>query len=210
MDMPVSAPDAATRAGVQVPPPLKAEARGLDFFYGTVQALKERQPAGGGQPGDRADRSFRVRQVHLPALLQPHARPVRRHPLSGRDHLPAGRHQHPGARRRPHRGAHAHRHGVPEAQSVPQDHLRERRLRPARARRAQPPGDGRQGGSGAARRGAVGRGEGPAGRDGLQSFRRAAAAVVHCPCAGDRTRSCCCSTNPPRRSTRSPRPTSRN
>ena len=40
-------------------------------------------------------------------------------------------------RRRPDRSAHAHRHGVPEAQSVPEVGLRERRLRPAAARRAQ-------------------------------------------------------------------------
>jgi ABC-type dipeptide/oligopeptide/nickel transport system ATPase component len=47
----------------------------------------------------------------------------------------AGQHQPARARRRPDRGAHAHRHGVPEAQPVPEDRVRERRLRPARARR---------------------------------------------------------------------------
>ena len=39
------------------------------------------------------------------------------------------------SRRQRHRGAPAHRHGVPEAEPVPQEHLRQRRLRPAAGRR---------------------------------------------------------------------------
>ena len=69
------------------------------------------------------------------------------------------------ARSRPDRGAHAHRHGVPEAEPVPQVDLRERRLRPARARRqATAAVLDEQGRGGAARRGAVGRGQGPPAR----------------------------------------------
>ena len=65
-----------------------------------------------------------------------------------------------GERRRPDRGAPAHRDGLPESQPVPQVDLRQRRLgatqpqveeRPRRARRVR-----------AARRGAVGGGQGPA------------------------------------------------
>ena len=38
------------------------------------------------QPGDGADRPVGLRQEHVPALLQPHARPVAGHALRGRDH----------------------------------------------------------------------------------------------------------------------------
>ena len=41
MDMSVVTPGTGTRAEADTPPPLKAEARNLNFFYGTVQALKE-------------------------------------------------------------------------------------------------------------------------------------------------------------------------
>ena len=91
-----------------------------------------------------------------------------------------------GARRRPDRSAHAHRHGVPEAQPVPEDDLRERRLRPARARRELAPAHRGEGRAGAAGRGAVGRGQGPAAPAGVQSLRRPAAAPVHRPRARDR------------------------
>ena len=80
----------------------------------------------------RVHRPVRVRQDHGAALPQPDERPHPRCPRRGRGHLP---------RRRPVRprvsataGAPPHRHGVPEAEPVPEEHLRQRRLRPAAQR----------------------------------------------------------------------------
>jgi ABC-type glutathione transport system ATPase component len=87
------------------------------------------------EAGDGADRPVGLRQVDAAALLQPHARPVSGQPLRRRRHrAPSGQHQSAGARGRSDRGAHAHQHGVPEAEPLPQVDLRERRLQPARAR----------------------------------------------------------------------------
>ena len=55
-------------------------------------------------------------------------------------------------RRRPGRGAPAHRHGLPEAESVPEVDLRQRRLGPARARDEEGPRRARREGAYAARR----------------------------------------------------------
>ncbi len=80
--------------------------------------------------------------------------------VEGRILLPRRRPVRPG--RRPGRGPAAHRHGVPEAQPVPEVHLRQRRLR-AQDRRVQ--GEhGRAGRAVAAQGGAVGRGQGQAAR----------------------------------------------
>ena len=109
-----------------------------------------------------------------------------------------------GARRRPDRSAHAHRHGVPEAQPVPEVDLRERRLRPARARRAQ------------SRRRIAEKVE-QALRDaalwdevkdrlhepGATSCPAASSSACASPARWRPTRRSCCSTSRPRRSTRS-------
>jgi ABC transporter len=86
-----------------------------------------------------------MRQVDLPALLQPHARPLPGQPLRGRDPALPGQYQPAAPGRRPDRGAHAGKHGVPEAQPVPEIDLRERGLRSAGAQRQQSLGPGREG-----------------------------------------------------------------
>ena len=63
-------------------------------------------------------------------------------------------------RRRSGRGAAPHRHGVPEAEPVPEVDLRQRRVRPARARHEGRARRARR--AGAAAGGALGRGQGPA------------------------------------------------
>src|SRR6185437_4880650 len=73
------------------------------------------------------------------------------------------------------------RHGVPEAGAVPDDHLRERRLRHPPPRETVEGGHGRPRGTGAAPRRAVGRGEGQAQAERTRPLRRPAAAPVHCP-----------------------------
>ena len=91
------------------------------------------------QPGDRADRPVGLRQVDVPALPQPDER---HHPicrvtgtitLDGRTSTIRGIDVVRAARPR--------RHGVPEAEPVPEVDLRQRRLRPAhpRPRRAPRP-----------------------------------------------------------------------
>ena len=75
-DLPTSAPAA----------PLKAEATSLDFYYGDVSGAEERHMPIAENQVTALDRSVRLRQVHVPALLQPDARPVRGQPLRGRDH----------------------------------------------------------------------------------------------------------------------------
>ena len=110
---------------------------GNSTFGAEDQRLLRRFPRPAGrQPGFRdrrrhgPHRPFRLRQVHVPALSQPHERPDPR--------LPGGRPHHAGRRGRqpaPHQcGAPAAEggHGLPEAQPLPQEHLRERGLRPAR------------------------------------------------------------------------------
>ena len=119
------------------------------------------------QPGDRAtedhraDRPVGLRQEHRAALLQPHERPRAGHAARGRGAV--SRQEPVRPRCRCGRGAPPDRHGLPEAQPVPQVDLREHRLRPANQRLARlEAGYGRAGRALAARRGAVGRGQGQA------------------------------------------------
>ena len=83
-----------------------------------------------------------------------------------------------GAEGRCRRGAPAHRHGVPEAEPVPEDDLRQRRVRPE-DQRAQAVGDGRHRRAGAHARRAVGRGEGQAEAQRAVALRWSAAAPLH-------------------------------
>ena len=81
------------------------------------------------------------------------------------------------AGRRPGRPPTPHRNGLPEAEPVPQVDLRQHRLRAAGARAE---GQSRRArGEGAARRGALGRGEGPAEGRRPRAVGRPAAAAVH-------------------------------
>ena len=84
--------------------------------------------------------------------------------------------------RRPRRGAPAHRHGVPEAEPVPQVDLREHRVRPEDRRLQGRHGRARRGV--AAPGGPVGRGQGQAQGVRARAVGRSAAAPVHRP--GDR------------------------
>ena len=92
-----------------------------------------------------------------------------------------------GPGRRPGRGAQAHRHGVPEAEPVPEVDLREHRVRPARARH-----EGQtwtSASSAPAARRALGRGQGPAegaARCRLSGGQQQRLCIARC--AGDRSR----------------------
>ena len=63
------------------------ETRDLTVSYGGVEALHATLARIPGRPGDRAHRPFGLRQVHLPALFEPHEREIpgcrvgREHPL---------------------------------------------------------------------------------------------------------------------------------
>jgi ABC-type dipeptide/oligopeptide/nickel transport system ATPase component len=82
--------------------------------------------------GHGLHRPLGLRQVDLPALHQPHERHHRGLPRR-RQHQPRRR-GHLRSRSRRGRAARPHRHGVPEAEPVPQVDLRERRLRAAHPR----------------------------------------------------------------------------
>ena len=134
--------------------------------------------------GDGVHRPVGLREEHVHPLLQPHERP---HPgCQGLGHGPLPR---PGSvrpRRRRGRDSAAHRHGLPEAEPVPEVDLRQRRLRTARARDEGIAGRARR--TGAAPGGALGRGEGSAEGRRSRPLGRAAAAAVHRPCARGRAR----------------------
>ena len=102
----------------------------------------DRRPAAGDH---RAHRAVGLRQVHAAAVDQPDERPDPGHPRRGPGPVPRRQPVRPG--RRPGRGPAADRHGLPEAEPVPEVDLRQRRLRAAdrrlqgqhgRARRVQP------------------------------------------------------------------------
>ena len=184
----------------------KAEARNLNFYYGDFRALK--------------NITMPVHERKVTALIGPRAAAsppscaastacttLPGQPLRGRDHAAPGQHQPARARRRSDRGAHADRHGVPEAQSLPKS-VFENVAYGARARRVLAPAYRGEGRAGAAGRGAVGGGEGPAAPAGVQPFRRPAAAPVHRARARHRP-GAPASTSRLRRSTRSPPPRSR-
>ena len=147
-----------------------------------------RRQAGPARHFDRHPRSRRhllhrtlgLRQVDLPALHQPHERHHRRR--QGRRHDQARRRGHLRSHARRGRTARPHRHGVPEAQSLPQVDLRKRRLwpqdpwprphqdRPRRNRRLLAP-QGRP----------LRRGQGSPQRARHRPLRWPAAAPLHCP-----------------------------
>ena len=91
-------PRAEEPRGTPADAALKAESRALNFYYGDFQALKGINMPVYEKQGDRADRPVGLRQVDVPALLQPHARPLSGQPLRGRDPAAPGQHQPAGAR----------------------------------------------------------------------------------------------------------------
>ena len=188
------------------------ETRKLDFFYGKTQALYGVDLPVARNKHHRADRPVGLRQVHPAARAEPHLRPLSgpaRRPgeilLDGENILRA-RERRPGADC----CARARRHGVPEADAVPDVDLRQRRLRRAPLREACPrPTWTRSVEELAAPRRAVGRGEGQAAHLGPRPLRRPAAAAVRRPRHRRASPRSCCSTSRPRRSIRSPPPSSK-
>ena len=161
--------------------------RNLSFYYGDFRALKDINMPVHEQQGHRADRPVGLRQVHLPALLQPHARPLSGQPLRRRDPSAPGQHQPAGdaastRSRCACASAWCSRSPTRSRRSIFENVAYGLRVR-GEALAPPPRGEGR---AGAAGRCAVGRGQGPAARAGVQSFRRAAAAPVHRARARDR------------------------
>ncbi len=122
-------------------------------------------------------RALGMRQEHRAAQPQPHERPDPGLPLRGPRPVPRpGRLRARGGSRR---GAPVHRHGLPAAQPVLDEHLRQRGLRappqplPRQRRRA--------GRAGPAAGGALGRGQGQAQEQRAVAVGRPAAAPVHRP-----------------------------
>ena len=101
-------------------------------------------------------------------------------------------HGHLRPRRRPGRGAPAHRHGLSEAEPVSEVNLRQRRLCAEEARPRREHGRARRASTVRCR--PLGRGQGPAETECARPLRRTAAAPLHCPRACGRARR-----DPPRR-----------
>ena len=159
--------------------PAKVTARDLNFYYGENHALKNINLDARHPSRHRLHRAVRLRQVDAAADLQPDVRPLSR-PAR---HRPgdAGPDQHPRSQARSQSAARAGRHGVPEADAVSDDDLREHRLRHPALREDLQVRDGRPRRKGAARRRAVERGQGQAERLRPQPVRRPAAAALHRP-----------------------------
>ncbi len=149
-----------------------------------LQGRPRREPRGPPARDHRVHRPVGLRQVHRAALLRPHERPHPVGPGRGQDHVPRRRPLR--LPDRPRRGAQADRHGLPEAEPLPQVDLRQHRLRaPARRAQGQPRRPSREG---PAPGGAVGRGQGPPAEVGHGPLRWPAAAALHRPGRGGRAR----------------------
>ena len=130
------------------------------------------------EQGHGLHRPVRLRKVDAVARAQPNVRSVPEPARQGEvistartSSTPAG----------PEPASRAVRHGVPEADAVPDDDLREYRLRHPALREAVQSGDRRPRGGLAAPGGPVGRGQGQARDQRPQPLRRPAAAPVHRP-----------------------------
>ena len=148
------------------------------------------QSAHSGEPRHRAYRPLRLRQIHLRALPQPHAR--------DQPHRPRDRHRQDGRRRHLQgrlagRDSPPRRHGLPASQSLSNDvDLRQCHQRPQAQRLSQPPHPRRNGRALAQTGRAVGRGQGrPQEEIRRQPLRRPAAAHVHRPRPRRRPRGVC-------------------
>ncbi|CAG9192655.1 hypothetical protein BVI1335_1140028 [Burkholderia vietnamiensis] len=163
-------------------PPARAverEDRGQQpqFLLQQVPRAEEHQPAHSRREGHGVHRPVGLRQVDAAAHLQQDVRA-----LSGA----ARRRRDPDGRREPadHQARHfaaacAHRHGVPEADAVPDVDLRQHRVRREDVREAHALGDGRPRRMGADQSRAVERSQGQAEPERLRAVRRPAAAAVH-------------------------------
>ena len=186
-------------------PSLIFDVQGLRVFYGSFQAV--------------ADTTMAIREHEITALIGPSGCGkttvlrcfnrmndlIETRPRGGHRPLPRGGH----LRRegRPGRGAAAHRHGLPEAQSLPQVDLRQHRLRaPHRRLQGQ---HGRPGRGVADPGGPVGRGEGQAASSRPTPCRAASSSASASPGPSPPAPTCCSWTSPAPRSTPSPRCASR-
>ena len=164
----------APNAGMNEP---RIAIRNLDFFYGSNRALKnisldlpDRQVTGMIGPSG-CGKSTLLRVLNRMYDLYPGQRATGEVMMDGENIIdPVGR---------PQRAARADRHGVPEADAVSDDDLRQHRVRREAAREAVQGGDGRARGVVADPRRAVGRGEGPAAHLRHGPVRRPAAAALH-------------------------------
>ena len=157
------------------------------------QRVLRRIPSGRRcQPADQAERDHRVhrpvglRQDHRAALLQPDERSHRRR--TGRGNRQLSRCRPLRSRSQRCRGPSTHRHGLPEGEPVPEEHLRQRRVRAAPAGHKEQGRARRHRRTVAARCGAVGRGEGSVEDVGARPVGWPAAATVHRPCNRRRAR----------------------
>ena len=209
---PASAPEAPARGGADPgarghrPHRARRLARGRLPGREARLPLREVQGARGRHDGHppqrdhRPDRPLGLRQVDLPALPQPDERPHPRH--QGRRHAPLPR---PGpllVRRRRGGRAPAYRHGLPEAQPVPQVDQGQHRLRPQGQRHE---GQRRQDRGGAAPRRPLGRGQGQAQAGRLRAVRAASSSGSASRAPSPSSPRSCSWTSPARRSTRSRR-----
>ncbi len=137
--------------------------RDVSVFYGAKQALKSVTIDVARRQVLAAIGPVGLRQVDLPALPQPHERHDPGRPGDRHDHARRPGHllEAPGRRA----AARAHRHGLPEAESVSEVDLRQRGVRSAHPQaRPRPRRPRRDRLHQPAARGAVGRGQGPPGR----------------------------------------------
>ena len=147
----------------------------VNVYYGKAHALKNVSMEVRENAGDRVHRALGLRQEHVHPLLRPDERPHSRR--AHRRHHPVPRARPLRRRDRPGRGAQADRHGLPEAEPVPEVDLRQHRIRATRAR---PEGRPRRAcRAGAQARRAVGRGQGQAQGQRLRPLGRSAAAALH-------------------------------
>ena len=176
----ISTPSRRARSDPQpcTPPrPPKMSIRNLDFYYGKFQALKNvnldiaerRVTAFIGPSG--CGKSTLLRTLNRMYSLYPGQRAT--------GEILLQRQQHPRRRHRPQPAAREGRHGVPEADAVPDVDLRQHRVRRAAVRELSPRRDGRARRVGADQGRDVGRGEGQAEAERHGAFGRPAAAAVH-------------------------------
>ena len=107
----------------------KAEARGAQpqLLLRQLPRAEEHQPRHPREQGHRVHRPVGLRQVDAAAHLQPHVRALSRAARRRRD--PARRREHPDLEGRRLADPRQGRHGVPEADAVPDVDLRQHRLR---------------------------------------------------------------------------------
>ena len=167
--------------------PLCLHGRGPRRVLQFVQGGARRESNDRQERDHGVHRTIGMRQDDRAALPQPHERPHPRCARRGQGAVSGHRSVRAGCVGD--RSAAAHRHGVPEAESVSKEHLRQRRVRPAdqRAARSDQARPGRR--ALAARCGVVGRGQGSFEELGARPVRRPAATAVHR--AHDRGRARC-------------------